>query len=79
MERAYRSVVAESFNVYIVERDVLSTDQEGCPARAVEESDAFDIYIGGVVGQEEDGTIVRVTSILVGSQLWSHGWPRFNG
>lgn len=69
MERAYRSIVAKSFNVYIVKGDVLSTDQECCPARAVEESDAFDIYVGGIVGQEEDGTIVGITSILIESQL----------
>lgn len=69
MERTHRSIVAESFDVYIVEGDVLSTDQERRPARTVEESDTFNIYVGGIVGQEKDGTIVGITSILVGSQF----------
>jgi hypothetical protein len=52
IERAYRSIVAEGFNVYIVEGDILSTNQESRPARAVQESDTFNIHIGGVIGQE---------------------------
>lgn len=59
-----RSIIAESLDVYVVEGDILGADQEGSPARAVQEGDILDVNIGGIVGQEEDWTVVSVAGIL---------------
>jgi hypothetical protein len=66
-DRTHRSIVTECLNVYVIEGDILGTDQESSPARAVQEGDTFDINVGGIVGQEEDGTVVGVASILLQS------------
>jgi hypothetical protein len=61
---AYRSIVAESLNVYIIEGDILGTDQESRPAGTVEEGNTFDVNIGSIVSQEEDRSVVSVAGIL---------------
>jgi hypothetical protein len=65
--RTDRSIVTESLDVYVVEGDILGTDQESRPARAVQEGDTFNIDVGGVVSQEEDWTVVGVAGILAQS------------
>ena len=59
-----RSIIAESLDVYVVEGDILGADQESRPAWAVQEGDTFNVNVGGIVGQEEDGTVVSVAGIL---------------
>lgn len=58
-------VVAESLNVYIVKRDVLGANKESGPAGTVQEGDALNIDIGGIVGQEQNRTVVCVGGVLV--------------
>lgn len=64
-KRAYRSIVAESLNVHVVEGHILGTDQEGRPAWTVQKGDSLHINVGGIVGQEEDRSVVSVASILL--------------
>lgn len=58
-----RGVGGHCVNVNIVECNILCPYKKVGPARGVFEMQASDLDVGGVVGQEENGTVERVTWI----------------